>query len=238
MNYTRSITLDVNATSAVTVVKAKQGDDSLRYINITLLRDGVKIPLESGSSAVFRLEKPDGKAVINSATIESDGTVTVTLTAQCTAVHGKCKADIFIEDVGGKTISTAIFVVDVVKSPDVTNNVASSDEYKLLTDLIQEAEQFIVNNAVVTTNITLPASSWTASGVNYKQTVTISGYSVTANTKVDLTCSDATISLLGAGGVTSLYITNDSGTLTAWSLNGKPTSNVTVQAEITEIKTF
>lgn len=236
MDYTRYISLDVNATSAVTVVKAKQGDDSLRYINITLMKDGVKITPEAGSTATFRLEKPDGKAVISTCTKESNGTVTATLTAQCTAVSGRCKADICITDSNGKTISSAMFTLEVVASPDGTNRVASTDEYAILSELIQEAEEFVANNAVVKIDISLPLASWTASGSHFTQTVSISGYTVTQNTKVDLACSSSVLTWLMAGGVTGLYITNDSGTLTAWSLYGKPADNITVQAVITEVK--
>lgn len=241
MNYTRNIYLDVNATSAVTVVKAKQGDDSLRYINITLQKDGVKLTPETGCSATFRLEKPDGKAVVNSASIGSDGTITVTLTKQCTAKEGKCKADIFITDSSGNTISTALFVLEVVKSPDVTNQIASSDEYGVLVDLIHEVEDLITDNAICTASVTITSSGWSsATTVNnilvYSHAVSVTGYTVTANTRADLSCDRSTLAALLESNVTSMFIVNNSGTLTAYAISAKPTSDITVQVALTEVK--
>ena len=117
LNYTRHINLDVNATSAATVVKVKQGDSLMRYINVTLLQDGVQFVPDSGSTAKFRFENPDGLATEETAVIEQDGTVTVQLSAQYTEISGRCKADILISLNDG-TISTAVFVVDVQKSPN------------------------------------------------------------------------------------------------------------------------
>lgn len=236
MNYTRNIYLDVNATTAVTVVKAKQGDDSLRYINITLQKDGVRIVPEAGCTAVFRLEKPDGTSVVNSATIESDGTITVTLTTQCTAISGKCNADIVIQDSNNKTISTAVFVLEVVKSPDIANQIASSNEYGILVDLIAEAEALVTENALCSVNIQLSSSGWSQSGTVYTHSLTITGYTVTQKTKVDLLCDATALNQLVKDNVTSIFVANNSGTLTLYAINGKPSTSVTVQAILTEVK--
>lgn len=232
MNYTRQIYLDVNATSAVTVVKAKEGDDSLRYVNVILLRDGTQIVPNNGMSAVFRLEKPDGKAVVNNATIESDGSITVQLTAQCTAVAGRCKADVLLM-ANGETISTALFILEVVKSPDVANQLNSSDEFGVLADMMDRATAVVTEGEIKLFNMMLRAN-WSGSASPYTQAVTLTGFAPTANTRVDLYCDAANVEKLIADGVGRIYISNDNGTLTAYATNNKPTSNIVVQAVAVE----
>ena len=232
MNYTRHIYLDVNVTSASTIVKAKQGDKSLRFINATLLRDGVQVVPDNGASAIFRLEKPDGHAVINTATIESNGTVTIELTSQCTAAHGRCKADILIM-VGEDTISTANFILEVVKSPDVADTLNSSDEFNVLTDMLERAEAVVNEGEIKVFDLTLRAT-WSGSSSPYTQTITLPSYTPTSNTRVDLYCDAANVNKLITDGVGRIYIVNNNGTLTAYATNNKPTTAIVVQAVAVE----
>ena len=84
-----------------------------------------------------------------------------------------------------------------------------------------------------TASITLTAANWTGSGP-YTQTVTISGATITANTLVDLRPDATTMAQLTTDVVTSLFIENNSGTLTAYALNAAPTVNLMVQCTLTE----
>lgn len=142
MEYTRNIVLDVNAISASTVVRAKQGDNSTRFINITLTKDQAVVRPDTDATAQFRLEKPDKKAILDSGVINSDGTITIELTSQCTAVPGRGKADICIMK-DGHCLSTATFILEVLASPDIANRALSSDSFGMLDEAIarsQEAE--------------------------------------------------------------------------------------------------
>lgn len=140
MEYTRNIVLDVNAVSTSTVVRAKQGDNSTRFINITLMRDNIKIIPEANATAQFRLEKPDKHAILDSGVINSDGTVTVELTGQCTAAIGRAKADICIMK-DGHCLSTAVFILEVLPSPDIADRALSSDSFGLLDEAIARSQQ-------------------------------------------------------------------------------------------------
>ena len=143
MEYTKYISLDINAVSAATVVHAKQGDNSTRFINITLKRDKTTVSPDIGSSVVFRCEKPDGKAVVNSAVINSDGTITVELTSQIVAVPGRARADICIMK-NGKTLSTVVFYIDIEASPDVANRALSDDQFGEFTRAVSSAETLLI----------------------------------------------------------------------------------------------
>lgn len=102
-----------------------------------------------------------------------------------------------------------------------------NENFRLLFEEISEA----VHKAVV--SVTLSAS-WSGSGP-YTQTVTVSGYTVTANSKVDLQPDATTIAQLITDGVSALYIVNNNGTLTAYAVGTAPTAALTVQATITEV---
>jgi len=91
----------------------------------------------------------------------------------------------------------------------------------------------IDNAATKTDTITLAAASWSGSDP-YTQTVTLSGYTVTANTRVDIACDYNALNAMAADGVTTLYFENSNGTITAYSVGAAPSSDVTVFANIYE----
>lgn len=76
------------------------------------------------------------------------------------------------------------------------------------------------------------SSSWSGAGL-YSQTVTVTGATVTANSKVDIQLTAAQISSLISAGVTGLVIENNAGTLTAWAVGASP-SAMTVQCTVEE----
>lgn len=78
------------------------------------------------------------------------------------------------------------------------------------------------------------SASW--SGANpYYQTVTVTGATVTANSKVDIQLNAVQIANLTSAGVTGLVIENNNGTLTAWAVGATPPA-ITIQATITEVR--
>ena len=78
------------------------------------------------------------------------------------------------------------------------------------------------------------SSSWSGSGP-YSQTVTVTGATVTASSKVDIQLTAAQISSLISAGVKGLVIENNAGTLTAWAVGAIP-SVMTVQVTVTEVE--
>ena len=68
------------------------------------------------------------------------------------------------------------------------------------------------------------------------QTITISGYTITSNSKVDLQPSAEVLAQLIDNGVSALYISNNNGTLTAVAVGEKPSAAMTIQATIEEVR--
>lgn len=79
------------------------------------------------------------------------------------------------------------------------------------------------------------SSTWSGSGP-YSQTVTVTGATVTANSKVDIQLTAAQIASLIADGVKGLVIENNNGTLTAYAVGVAPSSAMTIQVTVTEVE--
>ena len=88
--------------------------------------------------------------------------------------------------------------------------------------------------ASVSASTITTTTTWSGSGP-YTQTVTLSGYTATANTKVDIQLTAAQIVQLITDGVTSLLVSNSNGTLTMYATGAKPTTAMTIQATCTEV---
>lgn len=147
--YLRQFTLDVNAENNHQHVMAKQGDAVYRLLEISLLKDGVAFEPSGVATYIFRCEKPDGTAVVLESTgsvapitAEGGGVYIVTLADQCLAVAGRVICDLAMADSSGNIISSANFILDVMKMPNIGNLVPSSTEWIRLTNAIAQAEAF------------------------------------------------------------------------------------------------
>ena len=140
-NY-QSITLDVNNCVEYKYINAKQGDIDSRFLKITLTENGEKIVPTSKCTASFRCLKPDGRICVNKSTINSDGTITASLTEQVLASAGTVRADISLLD-GSSVLSSATFFITVEVSPATEGNVLSSDEFLILVETTNEAVEAI-----------------------------------------------------------------------------------------------
>lgn len=149
MEYTREIVLQFIPSGDIPVIRVKQGDASARYIRATILRDHEKYIPGAEQTILFREEKPDGHAVLLDniypdselgrchVVVNADGTVTVELTAQTTTCPGKCRCDLcFVQS--DRTISTAPFILEVEKAPDVADIAVSSDDFLTLVEAIKD----------------------------------------------------------------------------------------------------
>ena len=115
--------------------------------------------------------------------------------------------------------------IGAVPDTRTVNGKALDDDITLDADDVGAAEPTQVGSISL-------LSSWSGSGP-YSQTVTVTGATVTADSKVDIQLTAAQIASLIAAGVTGLVIENNAGTLTAWAVGASP-SAMTVQCTVEE----
>lgn len=150
MEYLQEISLELNSNTAYTTVGAKQGDHLSRVIKIHLTENGEdwKIPL--GVTASYRVRKPDGYAIWNEAEIKSEeNVILITLTEQTLAAAGRAYADILlVTNIDGEkqVLSTVSFIIIIMASPDIAENITSSNEFSRILDLTDNAD-IILNEA-------------------------------------------------------------------------------------------
>ena len=94
--------------------------------------------------------------------------------------------------------------------------------------------QYSASNPPKKTGTVALSASWNGSGSYYSQTVTVSGATVAARSKIDLQPTPVQIAGLASAEVKGLLIENNDGTLTAWAVGAAPTAAMTVQCTVEE----
>ena len=138
----------------------------------------------------------------------------------------------------GNHTHTAANVGAVPTSRKVNGKALSSDITLAASDVgsysKSETNTLLQKKADTTKKTTVTLSTnWTGNTSPYTQAVTISG--TTANSKVDLQPDATVIQQMTDDGTVALYITNNNGTLTAYAVGEKPTTELIIQATITEV---
>lgn len=135
ITHTTDITLDLSCESPRETVYAKQDDNGTRRIKAAFTDNGIEVPLTGVSSAEFRVLRPDGKMVVDTAQI-SGNAVTAVLTENALATGGKGYGDIRLIDSAGRVISAARFVLHIEKSAVSNQQITGNSDFKKFNDQI------------------------------------------------------------------------------------------------------
>ena len=131
----QKINLDFARAGIPPRVFAKQGDNNMRVVAVSLYNDGKAYKVPGGYAVNVSAKKPDGKNVYNPA-----GNVAyITLTQQMLAVHGVVSAEIEVVR-GADTLKTEKWQINVEECANPENQVESTDEYKTIQQLLAETE--------------------------------------------------------------------------------------------------
>lgn len=142
----KMIYLDFAQKTSLVTVFAKQGDNNTRTIQIFPMLDGIPMAIDREAQYVakFAAKKPDGHYVYNdSAKINDDGTITVTLTDQTLAAHGNATCCIMLETQSDDVLTSQNFTLIIEYSAGAYKNLASSDEIMGLDDKLAQVQALI-----------------------------------------------------------------------------------------------
>lgn len=138
MNYTEhKITLDVHKPVSTTSICVKKGDNAHRLL-INLAEGGYPYHIAEGCTAAFSAVKSDGKVIFNECAIDGD-VIIYDMTDQTTSATGIVNCEIQIYGAGGDLLTSATFYIIVDDRASAGSGVVSSDEFTLLTAMINGA---------------------------------------------------------------------------------------------------
>lgn len=135
----QKINLDFARAGIPPRVFAKQGDNNMRVVAVSLYNDGKAYKVPGGYAVNVSAKKPDGKSVYNPATEVAGNIAYITLTQQMLAVHGIVSAEIEVVR-GSDTLKTEKWQINVEECANPENQIESTDEYKTIQQLLAETE--------------------------------------------------------------------------------------------------
>lgn len=114
----------------------------------------------------------------------------------------------------------------------VMNDSGAQMEFKYNADTEIYIDNVIKNAMMKVTDITLPFANWNGTTYGYYQSVAVNG--VTSNSKIDLQPTPDQLATFVRTGV-SLTTSNNNGIVTIHAIGNCPTSDITLQVQITEV---
>ena len=200
----------------------------------------------SYSVARYGIDGSGSVSTVNSISPDSNGNIALTASGIPTSDSTSVQSHITnIESaINGVTAATATPLVDGTAAVGTSTKYARQDhvhptDTSRQATLVSGTSIKTVNGASVLgsgnistlpkkANLTFSSGGWTGSDP-YTQTISITGLTPTANTKVDIQPDATALSQLMADGVSAIYIVNNNGTLTLYAIGAATTANITVQ---------
>lgn len=145
--YSNKINFDMQV-KLLTPVSAKEGDIKSRYLELTLFNNNQSVNLENCTVKIYA-EKPDGHHVFNTCEILTHNKVLIELTSQMLAVPGVLKCELMIINADQDKLTSQVFNINVLKSVNSDEAVESTNEFGVLTELINDVEMAKENIGVI-----------------------------------------------------------------------------------------
>lgn len=145
----KEIKLEVSKPNLIQAIVAKQNDCNSRFLKVSLLDEGVQIPIRDDSQVMINAERKDGYSASYSGEVNvGENTVTVPLTSEMLELDGLVNCDVSII-VGDRKLTTTSFVVSVEKASNSSGDIISDPQYDVLVNLIDEVNDLKKDIATV-----------------------------------------------------------------------------------------
>lgn len=121
------IQIELDGSAHFEYVVAKAGEKESRIVEVTLLENKKEFTIPAGTTAKIKYYKPDGKFVLNDATI-SGNVITVTYTEQMLAVSGTGRGEIVLYN-GTAVLRSATYYTKITPTVYKENGLISDNEF-------------------------------------------------------------------------------------------------------------
>ena len=121
------IQIELDGSAPFEYVVAKAGEKESRIVEVTLLENKKEFTIPAGTTAKIKYYKPDGKFVLNNATI-SGNVITVTYTEQMLAVSGTGRGEIVLYN-GTAILRSATYYTKITPTVYKENGLISDNEF-------------------------------------------------------------------------------------------------------------
>ena len=121
------IQIELDGSAPFEYVVAKAWEKESRIVEVTLLENKKEFTIPAGTTAKIKYYKPDGKFVLNNATI-SGNVITVTYTEQMLAVSGTGRGEIVLYN-GTAVLRSATYYTKITPTVYKENGLISDNEF-------------------------------------------------------------------------------------------------------------
>lgn len=121
------IQIELDGSAPFEYVVAKAGEKESRIVEVTLLENKKEFTIPAGTTAKIKYYKPDGKFVLNNATINGN-VITVTYTEQMLAVSGTGRGEIVLYN-GTAVLRSATYYTKITPTVYRENGLISDNEF-------------------------------------------------------------------------------------------------------------
>lgn len=167
------IQIELDGSAPFEYVVAKAGEKESRIVEVTLLENKKEFTIPAGTTAKIKYYKPDGKFVLNNATI-SGNVITVTYTEQMLAVSGTGRGEIVLYN-GTAVLRSATYYTKITPTVYKENGLISDNEFLDMAESIiamnQQTDKAI--NATNSANTAAAAANSAATAANEAKSNTV-----------------------------------------------------------------
>lgn len=121
------IQIELDGSAPFEYVVAKAGEKESRIVEVTLLENKKEFTIPAGTTAKIKYYKPDGKIVLNNATINGN-VITVTYTEQMLAVSGTGRGEIVLYN-RTAVLRSATYYTKITPTVYKENGLISDNEF-------------------------------------------------------------------------------------------------------------
>jgi hypothetical protein len=150
--------IDISSNNNFVQIPTVQGDgDNVRGFEVELIANNIPYIVDAETTyATIIGTKPDESGVWNECVITEDGYLLVDITSQMSAVEGRGNYHIMLVDRNtNRQIKSFPFIIVTTKATFNPSDVISTDEFKILTETISQAQkdyEYVMENAQASAN--------------------------------------------------------------------------------------